>query len=107
LGGSLVNASNFAGRLKELRQAAGLTQKQLAEKAGMALGGINKLEQGVNRPSWESVLALAEALGVDCRAFERTPAPRPQAGRGRPPKPTGPERARKRPRGRPRKSRER
>jgi putative transcriptional regulator len=75
----------FALRLKELRQAAGLTQRQLADKAGMALGGLNKLEQAVNKPSWETVLALAQALGVDCLAFAEQPsASAAPQGRGRP-----------------------
>ncbi len=59
----------FARRLKELRLAAKMTQKELAERAGMHLGGIFKLEQGVNRPSWDTVQLLARVLGVDCRAF--------------------------------------
>jgi hypothetical protein len=51
-------------------------------------------------------VALAGALGVDCLAFLLEPAPRPQTGRGRPPKATAePAEAPKpkRPRGRPRK----
>jgi transcriptional regulator with XRE-family HTH domain len=100
-----MDVSGFAARLKELREQAGLTQKGLAEKAGMALSGVNKLEQGVNKPSWESVVALTEALGVDCRAFLEPAGDIPEARRGRPPKPRqlGKQPAPKRPRGRPRK----
>jgi transcriptional regulator with XRE-family HTH domain len=85
------------------RQPSLLTQKELAEKAGMALGGVNKLEQGINKPSWESVVALAEALGVDCRAFAEPPGELPEPKRGRPPKvkQQAGEVAPKRPRGRP------
>jgi transcriptional regulator with XRE-family HTH domain len=95
----------FPGRLKELREAAGLTQKQLAAKAGMALGGLNKLEQGINKPSFESVLAICKALGVDCTAFNEPPAGREPSGRGRPAKAKAEAREGKpkRPRGRPRK----
>jgi transcriptional regulator with XRE-family HTH domain len=85
----------FAGRLRELREETGLTQRQLAEKAGMALGGLNKLEQGVNRPSWESVLLLSKALGVSVTAFLTPPARREPAGRGRPVKSEKPKRPRK------------
>jgi hypothetical protein len=69
----------------------------------MALGGVNKLEQGVNKPSWESVVALAEALGVDCRAFLEPAGSLPEPKRGRPPKAKaeGGELRPKRPRGRP------
>lgn len=101
-----MNGDYFAGRLKELREAAGLTQAQLAEKIGMSLGGLRHLEQGDNRPTWDSVLALAGALGVDCKAFCHEPAEREAAGPGRPPKATAksePTEPAKRPRGRPRK----
>jgi DNA-binding XRE family transcriptional regulator len=81
--------SLFASRLRQLREAAGLTQVQLAERAGPHLHGITKLEQGNREPAWSPVLALAEALGVDCMAFvansgSEEAAPKPS--RGRPPK---------------------
>lgn len=60
----------FQRRLQELRKESGLTQAQLAEKAGMSIGGVRDLEQGRNAPSWETVVILAGALGVDCRAFQ-------------------------------------
>jgi transcriptional regulator with XRE-family HTH domain len=81
-----MSASNFAGRLKELRERAGLTQQALADKAGLSKAGIADLEQARREPSWSTAVALAEALGVDCRAFLQDPAPRPQTERGRPPK---------------------
>jgi transcriptional regulator with XRE-family HTH domain len=96
---------HFAGRLKSLREAAGLTQAQLAEQAGMNQFGIAKLEQGQREPSWNTVLALAKALDVDCRAFAEEGSARAKQGPGRPPKPTTQEKsAPKRPRGRPRKT---
>jgi hypothetical protein len=48
------------------------------------------------------MLALAEALGVNCLAFQQPPAPRPETGPGRPRKAEEPP-APKKPRGRPRK----
>jgi transcriptional regulator with XRE-family HTH domain len=59
----------FAERLKRLREAAGLTQPELAGRAGMNRFGVAKLEQGVREPSWGTVQALARALGVDVNAF--------------------------------------
>lgn len=83
-----MNAATWFGpRLKELRTAAGLTQPELAEKAGMSKGGIADLEQGRNQPAWETVLKLAAALGVDCKAFQQQPADPDPARRGRPRKP--------------------
>lgn len=83
--GRISGMDAFAARLKELREAAGLTQKQLSDKVGMALSTIGHLEQGLRRPSWDTILALSAALGVECTAFTETPADRPPSGRGRPP----------------------
>jgi transcriptional regulator with XRE-family HTH domain len=60
----------FAEKLKTLREAAGLTQGELATRAKLHLGAIFKLEQGAREPSWATVQAVAKALGVDCQAFE-------------------------------------
>jgi transcriptional regulator with XRE-family HTH domain len=84
-----MSADYFAGRLKELRERAGLTQQQLAERAGMNRFGIAKLEQGVTKPWWESVLALANALGVTPNDFTCPPSTRPDAKPGRPRKAPG------------------
>lgn len=80
-----MNADRFAGRLKELREQAGLSQKALAEKTGLVTSAIGHLEQGLRKPTWETVLALCAALGVDCTAFQEQPedAPAPQRGRPR------------------------
>jgi transcriptional regulator with XRE-family HTH domain len=59
----------FAQKLKAAREAAGITQAQLAELSGLHLGAVFKLEQGKREPSWATVQALAKALDVDCRAF--------------------------------------
>lgn len=65
----------FAGRLRELREAAGLSRKELAERAGMkSEAGIRDLEQGLRIPGWDTVLALADALGVPIQAFREEPA---------------------------------
>jgi transcriptional regulator with XRE-family HTH domain len=96
----------FAGRLRELREGAGLSREGLAERAGLKVGGVRDLEQGRREPGWRTVLALARALGVGCTAFLQEPAARPPAGPGRPrkapPEDAGQQQP-KRPRGRPRK----
>ena len=76
-----MSKQTFGQRLKQLRESASLTQQQLAEKAGLNQFGVAKLEQGVRSPAWQTVQALARALGVSCQAFEEgaaeaeTPAP--------------------------------
>jgi transcriptional regulator with XRE-family HTH domain len=59
----------FAAKLKAIRTRMGLTQEQLAEKAGLHLGAIFKLEQGRREPAWSTVQALCRALGVRCDEF--------------------------------------
>jgi transcriptional regulator with XRE-family HTH domain len=101
-----MDSKQFGARVKELREAAGLSQKDLAEKIGKTVRTVSRLETGVQEATWPIVLDLARALGVDCRAFQEAPAVQQEPKRGRPAKPaSGPAvlPAPKRPRGRPRK----
>jgi predicted ATPase/DNA-binding XRE family transcriptional regulator len=53
----------FGARLRGLREAAGLTQEELAERAGLTAKGISALERGArNRPYPHTVRSLANAL---------------------------------------------
>lgn len=53
----------FGARLRQLREAASLTQEELAQKAGLAARGISDLERGArNRPYPHTVRSLADAL---------------------------------------------
>jgi transcriptional regulator with XRE-family HTH domain len=61
--------TGFGRRLQVLREAAGLSQQELAAAAGCHLMTISKLERGVQEPAWPLVLALARALGVACTEF--------------------------------------
>lgn len=70
----------FAVRLKALREEAGLTQAELAARAGLHPMGYGKLEQGLRQPAWGSVLAIAEALGVSLDAFRPAPGDAPAKG---------------------------
>ena len=57
--------TTFATRLREARLKAGLSQPQLAERAGMPVGSIRNLEQGVRAdPRLSTLSALASALGL-------------------------------------------
>ena len=76
----------FAGRLRELRETAALTQHQLADRADVSRDTLARLEAGRTIPSWDTVLAICSALGVSCEEFRQAPADAPRKGPGRPPK---------------------
>jgi predicted ATPase/DNA-binding XRE family transcriptional regulator len=55
----------FGAQLRRLRDAAGLTQEELAERAGLTAKGISDLERGRRRhPYPHTVRSLADALGL-------------------------------------------
>ena len=55
----------FGDLLRQHRLAAGLTQEELAERAGMSARGISDLERGArSHPHRETVRLLADALGL-------------------------------------------
>lgn len=51
-------------RIRSLRQAGGLTQEELGEKAGLNYKFIGELERGRVNVSLDSLGVIAEALGV-------------------------------------------
>ncbi len=54
--------------VRDRRRAAGLTQRQLAERSGLSVTTLRDLEQGRSRrPRQGSLDALARALGLDAR----------------------------------------
>jgi transcriptional regulator with XRE-family HTH domain len=81
---------NFAARLQQLRTAAKMTQRELAERSGLHRVAIANLERGERHPTWETVLLLARALGIGVELFadESLPLPEnaPPPERGRPPR---------------------
>ena len=102
----MTEAERFPGRLRELREQAGLTQQQLGDRAGVTWEAVSRWERGTREPSWSNVVALAKALGVECTTFLQEPAAAAPAGPGRPRKATTrsvDQQQPKRPRGRPRK----
>ncbi len=72
----------FREKLRELRLAAGLTQENLAHKAGMIVASVRNYEQGQRLPSWLAVVKLAKALEVTTDTFSKC-AQEEEAERGR------------------------
>ena len=53
---------SFGNLLKDMRLASGLTQDELAERAGMSVRGLRYLELGSRRPYPDTIRRLADAL---------------------------------------------
>ena len=62
---STTGATSFGDLLRRFRLAAGLTQEELAERAGLSRRGITDLERGARTtPRRETLGLLANALGL-------------------------------------------
>ena len=71
---------NIGSRIKHLRTARGFTQATLAEAVGVSTEAISNIERGVNFPSFENLIKIAEILkcalvdifdGVEKKTFSR------------------------------------
>ena len=64
----LVNRSEVAARIghvaRRIREELDLTLANVAQHAGISPGMLSRLETGHVNPSLETIVALAEALGV-------------------------------------------
>jgi transcriptional regulator with XRE-family HTH domain len=63
----------FADRLRQVRAEAGVSQYRLAKLTGLSKQALSQLELGQSQPSWETVQAIARALGVSYEAFVTDP----------------------------------
>jgi transcriptional regulator with XRE-family HTH domain len=80
--------ASFGEKLKEVREAAGLTQAQLAERSGIPLGTIREYEQNKREPLVSKAGKLARALGQTIEALlpndaGATGEPAPKKGKKR------------------------
>ena len=74
---SSLSVPSFGALLKRHRRAVGLTQEELAERAGISVDTISALERGVNvSPRKDTIDLLADALALtpDQRAQLHTAA---------------------------------
>ena len=56
------SAATFGDLLRRHRLAAGLTQEALAERAGLSVHGVQKLERGATHPYRDTAQRLVQAL---------------------------------------------
>ena len=84
---TLVKPMPFKDRLRKLRDAAGLTQQELAMRAGIALSAVSQMEAGkILDPRLSTLQALAAALGVGLLELAEGDEPPPGAKGKRKPK---------------------
>jgi transcriptional regulator with XRE-family HTH domain len=76
-------------RLQRLRAAAGLTQAQVAEAAGVPVSSLQNWEIDRREPGFRAAVRLAKGLGVTAEDLAET-APVEDAGKA--PRPAGPTR---------------
>ncbi len=93
---SSVGAGAFGLLLRQLRLAAGMTQSDLAQRAGVSVRSIQHLDAGRGQPHVDTMLRLADALALEPDErlkFQAAgkPGPRPRLRRddGRPQDPRG------------------
>ena len=61
-----AQSQTFASLLRRHRLAEGLSQEELAERAGLSRRGVSDLERGVKRsPHRDTILRLADALRLE------------------------------------------
>lgn len=70
----------IATRVRQLREAAGLTQAQLAERAGTDEKFVQQIEAARKKQIWVSTVdQLAKAMGLKLAEFFQQSPPQPRA----------------------------
>jgi transcriptional regulator with XRE-family HTH domain len=69
----VTEPNQIGTRLRELRRRAGLTQGELAARAGCGRASVSRWELGTEVPRPAHVRALAGALGVEPAALGQAP----------------------------------
>lgn len=58
-------ATAFGNRVRQLRQAQGMSQEELSFKAGISAAHLGQIERAVKKPTVDTIGKLAEALNVE------------------------------------------
>ncbi|MDV5824344.1 helix-turn-helix domain-containing protein [Sphingobium naphthae] len=66
----------FGTNLRRLRHASGLSQEELAHRAGINRNYVGLLERAANSPTLDTIERLAEELAVDPVQFFEKPSGR-------------------------------
>ena len=63
--------------LRDLRRAKGLSQQELARRAGITQAHVSDLEKGKHSPGTKSLLGLARVLGMSAEDLAASLLPPP------------------------------
>lgn len=63
--GYAQRAEQFSATVRELRQRAKATLQELADRSGLSPSTLSKIENGQLSPTYETLLRLADGLGID------------------------------------------
>jgi ribosome-binding protein aMBF1 (putative translation factor) len=66
-----AEAYDIAMQIVALRERAGLTQAELAERTGIDQGDLSRIERGSTSPTARTLQRIAEALGADVKLVAR------------------------------------
>lgn len=59
-----LSAEAFGPFIRAARERSGLTQAEVADRAGVTAMTVSYIERGVNTPLLDTAIALCEALGL-------------------------------------------
>lgn len=65
----------FGWRVRSLRRARGFTQEDLAERSGMSVDAIRRIERGAFSPSLKTMGKLCRGFGISLRTLFETFGP--------------------------------
>ena len=61
-----IDYAAMGGRIRSARQAAGLSQSELAEQCGLSVSFLGHIERGSRKMSLETLVAICELLNLSC-----------------------------------------
>ena len=61
----IMEVMKIGAQVKRVRERALLTQEELANRAGIGLTTLNRIENDTAEPHFRTIRKLAKALGID------------------------------------------
>lgn len=71
--GERMRVENLGQRVRQLRTERELTQKELARRGGVSHSALSKIENSQLSPTFETILRIADGLGIDVSELLSSP----------------------------------